>query len=354
MKQLIDRFASFVFIGALTAQVGSAAAGEPPCSPLASRVWRDVSGAVSSLFAKRTAAHPDVAVIEDDGSLLEARDINLCGAARIFYKTHADDRHFLFVFAQGGDDYASGYNAYYNSVRNDVRGIGRAVEDRSAQCGSRGVLLGFANMNGHSKWTRFLFPVLDLWPLGVITHELGHQWIAFLDAPVRGMKLTTDRQSALRSHWQPLVHTEASVMYGNAWQKLPFGRFASTSLPRGFSPLDKYLMGVLPAAQVPPFFAISARSSKIWKHFAMPGNTAKGTAVPITIADIQAVYGPRVPEAGPRRYKAAFVLVVPKGQKASPEALRVVEYFRRRIPERMKDETRGLLVMDTALSNPAR
>ena len=329
----------------------SAHAAEPPCSPLAARVWRDVSGAVSKLFAKRMPAHPHVAIIEDDGSILAQGDIHLCGAARIYYKTHADDRQFLFVFAQGNGELAMGYNAYYNSLRNDVLGIGRAVEDRSGQCGSRGQLLGFANMNGHEKWTRFLFPVLDLWPLGVITHELGHQWIAYLDAPVRGMKLTTDRNTGLRSHWQPLVHTNASVMYGNEWKKLPLGSFISTSLPRGFSLLDKYLMGVAPASEVPPFFAIDARAQKIWKHFAMPGNTARGKAVPITIADIQSVYGPRVPDSAhaPRTYKAAFVLVVPKGQAASPDALKVVEYFRRRIPERMKDETRGLFVIDTAL-----
>lgn len=323
------------------------------CSSFLSNVWKDVSSAVANLFASPAPSYPHVAVIEDDGTLLEPTDINGCGAARVFYKTYGDDRHFVFVFAQGGDNYAFGYNAYYKSLRNDVRGIGRAVADYSASCGSRGVLLGVANMNGTAKWKNYLYPLLDLWPLGVITHELGHQWIAYIEQPIKGMRLTTDPQSGLRSHWQPLVHNDASIMYGNYWAKVPFfNAWISTKLPNTFSPLDKYLMGVYGPEKVPPFFVINASKSKIWKHFAMPGNTASGTAVPITIADVQAAAGgARVPEArsAQKTFKAAFVLVVPKGQKASADALKTVEYFRKRIPEKMRSETEGAFVLQTEL-----
>jgi hypothetical protein len=356
MRQVIvcAAFAALIF-AALPAP--RASADEPAgvvsrCGAIAGRVWRDVSAAVKNLFAKRVSGHPHIAVVEDDGAILERSDINLCGAAKVFYKNHADDRHFLFVFAQGGDQYSEGYNAYYQSLRNDVRGIGRRVEDRSATCGSNGVLLGFANMNGTSKWKSFLFPVLDLWPLGVITHELGHQWIAYINTPIKGMRLTTDPASSLRSHWQPLVHTDASIMYGNHWRKLPFNSFLSMKLPNTFSPLDKYLMGIHGPERVPSFFAIQASKSKIWKHFAMPGNTARGKAVKITIQDIQAALGPRVPDhrSSQKVFKAAFVLVVPKGQKASDKALRTVEYFRRRIPEKIHQETDGAFTIRTELS----
>jgi hypothetical protein len=333
------------------------------CGSFLERAWRDVSGAVKNLFARSPRTYPNIAVIEDDGTLLERDDINLCGVAQVYYKNHADDRHMLFVFAQGDGKYAKGYNAYYSSLRNDVKGIGRALTDRSKSCGSNGKLLGFANMNGTSKWKMFLAPLLDLWPLGVIIHEIGHQWIAYVDAPVKGEKLTTDPASALRSHWQPLVHTDASIMYGNAWKQITpevqaFGRripatFASVSLPKGFSPLDKYLMGIYPASKVKPFFVIDASSKKIHKHFALPGNTAAGKKVVITIEDVQAALGgPRDPDyrSAQKLFNAAFVLVVPKGAKAASSALEVVEYFRKRIPEKLKKETEGAFSMATTLA----
>ena len=133
--------------------------------------------------------------------------------------------------------------------------------------------------------------------------------------------------------------------------------FFSTSLPGGFSALDKYLMGIYPANKVDDFFAIDASSSKIWKHFALPGNTAAGKKVRININDVKAALGgERVPDwrGSQKVFTAAFVLVVPKGQKADPNALGVVEYFRRRIPEKFRAETENVMTIDAALPPPAR
>jgi hypothetical protein len=365
-------FLTLALVTIVLAGLGRAAADETRPGVVANcasnmllRVWTATTPQASPLRATRAPGYPDIAVIQDEDILLPAarNSIQLCDAAKAFYNGFADDRHFLFVFAQGGSNYAGGYNAYYSSVRNDVRGIGREIYDHSTNCGSRGgTLLGFANMNGTDKWKHFVYPVLDLWPLGVIIHELGHQWIAFVNPLTKEQSLVTDPNSGLRSHWQPLVHTGASIMYGNSWKQLTsehtiFGKhipatFISTSFPGGFSPLDKYLMGIYPAHRVPNFFVIQASSKKIWKHFAMPGNTAAGKRIDISITDVQrALGGPRIPDAqtSQKNFKAGFILVVPKGQTVSQDALKIVEYFRKRIPEKLRDETDGVFSIDTRL-----
>ena len=332
------------------------------CSGFLKRSWRNIKSKIKKLRAKKSKSYPNIAIVQDNGDLLEKKDINLKGVAQIYYQTYRDDRHFLFIFAQGGKNYASGYNAYYHSVRNSVKGIGRKLVDYSKSYGSNSKLLGLANMNGTDKWKAYIYPLLELWPLGVIIHELGHQWVAYVDNKIKGIQITTDPNSGLRSHWQPLVHTDASIMYGNKWRRLTkarkiFGKkiaatFGSTSLPKGFSKLDKYLMGILPASKVSSFFAIKPKKKKIWNHFAMPGNWASGDQVQISIKEVQqALGGPRVPDYSKslKRFKAAFILVVPKGKSASAKALKVVEYFRKRIPERLRKLTDKKFYIDSKL-----
>lgn len=294
--------------------------------------------------------HPDVVIVEDDGSIIQGNDMDTCAAARAYYSRFRDKQHFLFVFGQDGTDLAGGREAYYQSYRNGVQGIGRSIHDHSAECGSKGTLLGIANMNGTRKWAPFAAPLLDLWPSGVIAHEIGHQWISYLDEPVKGVRLSTPNNQ-YRSHWQPLVDTDASIMYGNNWIKFGKG-YKSTSLPSGFSRLDKYLMGLIPASKVKPFIAIDATEEKIKKHYALPGQSAKGKAVTITIEDIQKVYGKRVPDykKATKDFRAAVILVVPKGKKARRAASRISNYLRKSIARKMKSATNGALKIGTSLT----
>jgi large repetitive protein len=304
-------------------------------------------------------SHPNVVVIVDDGTLVGPDDLNLARAAKYFYCAFADDRDFLFIFAAKNGSLARGYQDYYRSVRNDVTGIGLAAYDYSASYGSDGKLLGVANMNSVSQWSAYADPSLDLWLLWDITHELGHQWIAHLNTPVGNGRLTNDPNSSARSHWQPLLDTEASIMGGNSWEQVTeeyvqFGKiipatFVSTSLPSGFSSLDKYLMGVYGPGEVRPFFRIEATSKKIWQNFAMPGNLAAGKRIDYTIDDIIEVYGARDPDhsLAQTAFKAAFVLIVQKGRRVLDASLGVVDYFRTRIPEHFQAATDERFWIDT-------
>jgi hypothetical protein len=308
-------------------------------------------------------SYPHIAIIEDDGAMVREGDINLAAVSRIYYNGFPDDRDFIFVFASTKNEVSRDYNAYYRAVRQPVRGIGMSLYDDSQAYGSRGKLLGIANMNTIHKWTSFLYPVLDLWPLGVIMHEIGHQWIAYA---------TTDKANIIvdsgpnHGHWDPLTHSEASIMYGNKWKQITpeftiFGKhvpatFLSYGLPDGFSSLDKYLMGVHGPEKVKPFFYIQASSKKIWKNFAMPGNWAAGKQVNLTVQDIIAKYGPRDPPAAnaQTRFKAAFILVAEAHRAPQTSELKRVEYFRKRIPEEFRKMTDGRFQIDATLPAPLR
>ncbi|MBI3072695.1 MAG: hypothetical protein HYY84_11325 [Deltaproteobacteria bacterium] len=303
---------------------------------------------------------PNIAIVDDDGTLVGAGDIDLAATATIYYRVFKDDRDFLFVFASTADAVSSDYNAYYRTLRNTVRGIGLSTYDNTATYGSRGRLLGVANLNSIHRWTNFLTPLMDLWPLGVIAHELGHQWIAYIK--LASGTITTDPATRLRGHWQPLVHTQASIMYGNDWavvtEATAFdggtvpGTFESLSFPKGFSALDKYLMGVHGPEKVEPFFRIEATESVINAHYAMPGNTATGTKVAVTIDEIVARNGTRVPsfEAAQTEFKGAFILIAERGRRPTVAELTAVEYMRIRIPEHFNSATDDRFTISTALT----
>ena len=312
---------------------------------------RSVNRVVPSISVNVSKYHRDVVVIEDDGTLLADKDMDLCAVARAYYTRFADDRDFLFIFGQGRKDRADGFNAYYLSYQSNVEGIGRRLYDYSKECGSNSVLLGLANMNGTKKWAPFVFPLLDLWPTGVIAHEIGHQWISFLDEEVKGIRLSNP-DNYYPSHWQPLVDTDASIMYGNNWMKTGRNRFTTTAFPSGYSKLDQYLMGLAPASKVKSFIGIKATSKKIKKHYALPAQSAKGEGVTISIGDIQAVYGKRKPAYGKARtnFRAAAILVLPKGEKLKRGASHIVNYLRKAIAKKMKRVTDGKFKLSMSLN----
>lgn len=45
-------------------------------------------------------------------------------------------------------------------------------------------------------------------------------------------------------------------MYGNGWKDNANGTFTSTAAMSGYSPLDLYLMGIIPKERVPPMLLI--------------------------------------------------------------------------------------------------
>jgi hypothetical protein len=178
-----------------------------------------------------------------------------------------------------------------------------------------------------------------------IGHELGHRWSTRTRAIVKGdtIELRGPHDPGGLSgatHWPQGVHTpspfpfsrpvEASIMGGSNWKDNGDGTFTllanGTMNPAsGFSYLELYLMGFLPASGVPDFFML--------RNQRPVGRTPEGNAtytaekVPITIQDVIAHNGPRVPsfENAPKAYNTAIVAVTLHGRKPSAAMLAQLE-----------------------------
>ena len=93
----------------------------------------------------------------------------------------------------------------------------------------------------------------------------------------------------------------------------------------GFSYLELYLMGFLPASKVPDFIVLRNQQNV--------GRTPEGNAivkadkVTITIQDVIAHNGPRVPsfENSPKAYNTAIVAVTLRGRRPSAAMLNQLE-----------------------------
>ena len=162
-------------------------------------------------------------------------------------------------------------------------------------------------------------------------HEMGHRWAAFVSAKVNG-----ETVSLGPVHWAqgleavvPFPYqrpTEASAMGGGVWQDNFDGTFTQLDddyyVPAtGYSYLDLYLMGLISPAEVPDFFLL--------KNLVPVGKDANGHRIfkadrmEVTIQDVIAVEGPRLPDVdhSQRKFNTGIVLMVEHGHKPSPELL---------------------------------
>ena len=123
-------------------------------------------------------------------------------------------------------------------------------------------------------------------------------------------------------------------MGGGVWQDNFDGTFTQLDddyyVPAtSYSYLDLYLMGLISAAEVPDFF--------ILKNLVPAGKDTNGHPIfkadrtKVTIQDVIAVEGPRVPDVdhSQRRFNTGIVVVVEHGQSPSPELIERANGIRR-------------------------
>jgi hypothetical protein len=167
-------------------------------------------------------------------------------------------------------------------------------------------------------------------------HEVGHRWLSRLrfaagtDAPDGGL---LGRGGV---HWSFFLHTDASVMEGNAIADLGDGRFETVDFARRFSPLDQYAMGLRAPSEVPPFFVVEAaddfRPNRAFKPSTAPeaGVSFSGVRRDIRIEDVVRAMGPRSPAAAPAPFRQAFVLVADADGAAGDARIATVARIRSR------------------------
>jgi hypothetical protein len=200
-------------------------------------------------------------------------------------------------------------NRSYSGVRNDIRGIGTQVFDNSAAWGGRGRLRGVIS-----------FPIDDFFDgaeAGFI-HEVGHSWINFATDAVLRPGVPHWPASTMASGVMGFSIGGSNVGGQFPWSLTPLGngtvRINRVPFSDHFTPLDLYLMGLLPADSVPTMYVLPLSAN--------PGTFVDGmtsAAVTYTILDYITGQGTRVPTSTTSsRQFAVAVVVLSYGRLLTP------------------------------------
>lgn len=258
-----------------------------------------------------------------------------------YFKNHPD-KDFLVFFSTFNYAMPEGEaKGFYTEVKNDTQGVNRTILDNSSQYGSAGMLQGTIDMGNITQLAGSPYsPKLEE-TLTTLSHELGHRWLAAVRFKNPDGSLNTSLLGKDSAHWSYLLDSKGSLMYGNGWKDNGNGTFTSVSKQSAFSPLDLYLMGMIPKEQVPPMLLIDNPSID---KMQLPqlGATVTGTAKTVTIDDIIAAEGARVPDSttAQKLFNVGFVLLTRAGDSATA-ATQAIETLRKAWAGRFAELTQG-------------
>ena len=239
-----------------------------------------------------------------------------------------DDPEFVTVLTAGiiGCDII-----FYLPLANDVTGIGsrhqdpRDVYDDTPDSRLEGVLF----LNDVPYWQEHPDEIGPMF-----NQEFGHRWGALVHADL-GEGETAEILGRDGVHWSYFLHTEASPLEGNRWIDNGDGTFTTATEPDDatYSPLDLYLMGLLPPEEVPPTFLLRPAGEPCAMRDCFDGCLTAASPpqfceniiveaerVDVTIDDVIAVEGARSPAhtEAPRSFSMVFLVVAGSEDLADP------------------------------------
>jgi hypothetical protein len=274
-----------------------------------------------------------------DGSI---NDLPRRMIATEYFKAHGDIDFLVLLTTFDFTLPEAGAQGFYLGVKNDVQGINQAIFDNSSLFGSLGRLQGTIDMGNVTALAAAPYgPKLDQ-TVTTLNHELMHRFGAYVRFKNPNGTLNTALLGRDSAHWSYLLDTQGSIMYGNGWKENGNGTFTSIAKMDGYSPLDLYLMGMIPKEQVPQILLID--NPAIDKtQLPLLGATISGTAKTVTIEDIIAAEGARVPDAAssPKRFNVWFVLLTRPGDSATA-AVQAIETVRTAFAGRFAELTWGI------------
>jgi len=313
----------------------------------------------------------EIAVIEDDGTMFYTNKggdpiLDLVTTARAFYNTHGDDYDFLAIYLSSGlTTYLGSPTALAASfaIRNPTLGIGLDVFDIGAAFGSASRLQNILDMNGLHKYLDnpdSTDAADQFTPLDFLGHELGHRWLAYVFVDSAGSPVPALLGRAYQ-HWNFFFDCDGSIMEGCGWTSPAPDSFRTDSVTVGYGAVDRYLMGLASKAETGPFFVVNNPTAfnppGIYVPYSDPfvGLGCRGHATFWNVSDIEAVNGPRVPDAAsaPHAFRVAFVLVTAHGNAATPADLAKLEAIRTRFSPYFAAATRYRGTVDCSLDSHA-
>lgn len=285
-------------------------------------IWAD------EFNARHLGDYGNVTVMEVSGGSYDANSadgsvnaIPRQAIAKEFYRLHKDEYDFIVIFTNFDFNMPEAtVLGFYVGVKNDITGVGQKLYDYSSFYGSAGKLQGTIDMGNLA--TRISNP-LDAGfedTLKLLSHELQHRWGAYVRFKDADGTLSTALLGKDGAHWSFKLDSKASLMYGHQWRDNGDGTFTAVGARNTLSPLDLYLMGMIDKSKVPPMLLIENPSIDPLK-VPEPGTTITGTARYVTIEDIIAAEGERVPafKDAPKQFRMAFVYAVAPGSLKQEE-----------------------------------
>jgi len=303
-------------------------------------------GAYSASFIADENSITVMSFSGDYDKTLESGQLNRAARAAVakeFYRTHPDNYDFLVTFTSFEFDTGEA-TAFYHGVKNNVQGIGVPIFDNSATYSSQGKLQGFIDMAALSRYNLNSFDAEFDLPLSVLAHEVLHRWgvfVQFNDAEGNPSNALLGRDSA---HWSFFLDSDASIQYGSQWKNNQDGTFTATGTRRFYSPLDLYLMGFKNASEVNDFILINPVDSTFTaSSLPVQGATVTGTTTSISVTDIIAAEGARIPSAddAQKEFRFGFIYLVGGDEDIDEAKIVQIDALRRAFIERFSIMTGG-------------
>jgi uncharacterized protein (TIGR03437 family) len=288
-------------------------------------------------------------------------DIDIVTLAQQFYRTHEDAYDYLVVY--NNMDIAAmsdGVVAYENTVRSRGSGYGAEARDDGALYGSASRLQAILNMGPLSEYLddpSALVPgraTVGDTAVTTIGHEAGHLFLAYASVPDPADPANLPMLGYQNAHWAFTYDSEASLLEGERIADRGAGvsyRFLTTDTVQGYSPLDQYLMGFLPAAAVADTFYVSGTLPGMQQWHPLKNYGFDGSRRNVSIDDVVQAMGRRTPDytIAQRHFRFAFVLVVPQGTDPSATDLAKIDLFRRQYEAAYAKFASGNAAADTSL-----
>ncbi|MBT8400061.1 MAG: hypothetical protein KJO98_06270, partial [Rhodothermia bacterium] len=220
--------------------------------------------------------------------------------AQRFYEYADDTFDFLFIASLPSLD--NTFAGYYESVSNNVQGIGLSEFDSSSEYGSSGTLQGVIR----------LFPSVSP---GLLNHELLHRWAVHLDSSL---------DLGMIGHWG-IVQRPTSGFGHSMWGSYPnvvdkqfddyFRAHPIGVLDNGYSDLELYLMGLMSSSSVEsPIRTLISPSYVASEPICCPPPLvdvfeAEGLRE-VDVQEILDIHGPRIPDttSSQKSFRAGLVV----------------------------------------------
>jgi choice-of-anchor A domain-containing protein len=261
-----------------------------------------------------------------------------------FYSNHDDIYDFIYIFTEFDFDTGE-LAAFATPIFNDVAGIGKPLYDNRADffSGKLQSVIDMASMNRYQSTPSTPFQY-DFY-LGTLMHETMHRWgisVNYIDIDSQFSNRLLGRDE---SHYSYFLNSNASVMYGSLWNEYEPNSFETTDISHGLSPLDLYLAGFIQKESVPDFFVIN--NGSVGSNTDLPpsiGTTIQGNREPISIDDVIAYEGERIPNAinSQHEFKIKFILLKEVNEVTNSQSIARLFVLGKEFQKRFFADTNGI------------